>query len=127
MVFNPLIIVPRELLDELKQKFKSVGIFLFGSYARGEEKKDSDIDLLILSSYSYTRQQIIKVEKDIRKRYGLDVDLWVMHPKKVFSEIINGNTAIMKIINEGRVLQSSYYTSFLKRVSERWMRKLRSG
>ena len=127
MVSNPLTVVPKKLLNELKRRFKAEGILLFGSYARREEKKGSDVDLLILSFHTYDKQQIMKAEKDIRKKYGLDVDLWIMHPKKVFLEIINGNTAITKIVDEARVLQSSYYTSFLKKVSSRWMKKLRSG
>ena len=36
--------------EELSKKIKIDGIFLFGSAARGKMTKDSDIDLIILSS-----------------------------------------------------------------------------
>jgi predicted nucleotidyltransferase len=42
-----LISMLKQLNDEIKQKFKGRIIGLFGSYARGEETDQSDVDLLI--------------------------------------------------------------------------------
>ena len=44
----------KKLLGELKEGLKSLygsrlkGIYLFGSYARGEQQKDSDLDILVV-------------------------------------------------------------------------------
>ena len=50
-----------------------------------------------------------------------------MDPKEVFNEIIRGNISMIKILYESRVLQPSHHVSFLKGVSERWMKKLKFG
>ena len=42
-----LITVLKQLNEEVRQKFKGRIVGLFGSYARGEETDQSDIDLLI--------------------------------------------------------------------------------
>jgi len=42
-----LITVLKQLNEEIRQKYKGRIIGLFGSYARGEETDQSDIDLLI--------------------------------------------------------------------------------
>jgi len=44
---SELISMLKQLNEEIKQKFKGRIIGLFGSYARGEETDQSDIDLLI--------------------------------------------------------------------------------
>src|SRR5580704_9154084 len=40
--------VPRDLLDPLVEYFKPQRVILFGSRARGEATRDSDIDLLVI-------------------------------------------------------------------------------
>ena len=40
--------VPRELLDPVVDYFKPQRVILFGSRARGEATRDSDIDLLVV-------------------------------------------------------------------------------
>ena len=44
---SELIIVLRHLNEEIRQKYKGRIIGIFGSYARGEETDQSDVDLLI--------------------------------------------------------------------------------
>jgi len=48
MTTNELILKLNNVKDELKQKFGIEEIALFGSYARGEAKEDSDIDIAIM-------------------------------------------------------------------------------
>ena len=49
-----------EKLEENKDKIKSFGVkklWLFGSYARGEQKEDSDIDFLVeFEKYDYLKE-----------------------------------------------------------------------
>ena len=40
--------VPRDLLDPIVAYFKPQRVILFGSRARGEATRDSDIDLLVV-------------------------------------------------------------------------------
>jgi len=41
-------LVPRALLDPVVKYFKPQSVILFGSRARGEATRDSDIDLLVI-------------------------------------------------------------------------------
>ncbi len=33
--------------EEIREKYKAEAVGVFGSYARGEQKKDSDLDVLV--------------------------------------------------------------------------------
>ncbi|HTB32965.1 MAG TPA: nucleotidyltransferase domain-containing protein [Bacteroidia bacterium] len=48
---------------------------LFGSFAKGIENKDSDIDVLIESNGPITLFQILKLEKDIEKATKRKTDI----------------------------------------------------
>ncbi|WP_218109770.1 nucleotidyltransferase domain-containing protein [Oligoflexus tunisiensis] len=71
-------IIPR---DELMEKLKSIraaiskpyGIqrmMLFGSYARGEAREDSDVDILLTPSRSLTFKEIVRIEKIFEEVLG---------------------------------------------------------
>jgi hypothetical protein len=48
---------------------------LFGSYARGEQKKDSDIDLLVDFNKRYSLFDLIRVERSFSQVLKAPVDL----------------------------------------------------
>lgn len=48
---------------------------IFGSYARNDQKPDSDIDLLVKFKDSPSLIQLIKIENELSKRLGCKVDL----------------------------------------------------
>ncbi len=50
-----------ELLDSLKVYFDLVSFVVYGSVARGEAKKDSDIDLLIIADNLPDRYEMFKI------------------------------------------------------------------
>src|SRR3989344_6048041 len=53
------------------KKVKRAG--LFGSYARGEQKKDSDVDILI--EFDGSLLDLVRVEREIKKKLKKKVDL----------------------------------------------------
>jgi len=58
--------------------FKKYGVTkaaVFGSYARGEEKKNSDIDLLVEMDERNTFFDFIGLQLDLEKALGKKVDL----------------------------------------------------
>ncbi|AGK61271.1 putative nucleotidyltransferase [Archaeoglobus sulfaticallidus PM70-1] len=62
---------------ELKEKFGVKEIGVFGSYVRGEQKKDSDIDILV-EFYPQTEMDLIKfveLEEYLSELLGIKVDL----------------------------------------------------
>ncbi|MCA2693384.1 MULTISPECIES: nucleotidyltransferase family protein [unclassified Microcystis] len=59
----------------LIEKFKILELGLFGSYVRGEQTKDSDVDILVEFSQVPTLFDLVEVEYLISDKLGLPVDL----------------------------------------------------
>jgi len=51
---------------------------LFGSFARKETSKTSDIDILVRFQNSYSLLQLIKMENELSDKLGIKVDLVTM-------------------------------------------------
>ena len=58
---------------KLLKKHDVVRAGIFGSYARGEQKKKSDIDILI--EFKGSLLDLVKLEREIRKLIKIKVDL----------------------------------------------------
>lgn len=56
-----------------KRGIKKAGIF--GSYARGEQKKDSDIDILIEPTQNMGFFEIVNLEEELKKALKKKIDL----------------------------------------------------
>jgi len=56
-----------------KNDISMVGVF--GSEARGQAKKDSDIDLLVRFSFPKSLLSIVKLERELTELLGKKVDL----------------------------------------------------
>jgi uncharacterized protein len=62
------------ILSHLKE-FDPLKIGIFGSFARGDNKKGSDIDILVEFKKSPTLLTLIKLENDLSDILGIKVDL----------------------------------------------------
>ena len=62
-------------LPNLKEKFKVKSIGIFGSYARGEQTKTSDIDMLIEFDALVGFFKFIELEDYLSEMLGVKVDL----------------------------------------------------
>ena len=62
------------ILSHLKE-FDPIKVGIFGSYARGDNKKDSDIDILVKFKESPSLLTLIKLENDLSDILGVKVDL----------------------------------------------------
>lgn len=67
--------VLREHKTELAEKYKVKEIGVFGSYVRGEEKKTSDVDILVEFEEIPDLFKFIELERYLEKLLGLRVDL----------------------------------------------------
>lgn len=70
-------------LEELKKTITPIlkrnGVIkagIFGSYARGEATKDSDVDILIkVKAKKFSLLDLIRIELELKKALGKNVDL----------------------------------------------------
>ena len=73
-------------IKQLKSKYEAEGFIIlgiFGSYARGEETAESDLDILYELTESFYKvypgwsvfPQIEKINNDIEKNIGIKIDL----------------------------------------------------
>ena len=62
-------------LHSIWTKHKIQKVYLFGSYARNEQKPTSDIDFLIEHDIDFSLFDLIKLQLDLEKELNIDVDL----------------------------------------------------
>ncbi len=65
----------REKIYEIAKKCGVSNIRVFGSVARGEEKKGSDVDLLASISTKTSLMTLVKLEKSLEKTAGRKVQI----------------------------------------------------
>lgn len=102
--------IPAEAIEDLVQqiieKFKPLKIILFGSYAHGNPRPESDVDLLILMETKLRPiQQEIEICRSLTYDFGLD--LLVYTPKNFAERISWGDSFLREIEREGDVVYES--------------------
>lgn len=91
------------IAEEIKKRFKPKQIILFGSYAYGTPRKNSDIDLLIIMDTNISvKEQAFLIRKEIKSSTPLDI--LVRTPKEVEERLKLGDFFIKKVIEEGITL-----------------------
>ncbi len=85
---NKLTIVKiKKILDEVIQKQEKKHLitkaYLFGSYARGEENEESDIDIRVEAGKGIGLIDIGNMRLDIVEATGKEVDLLFVHPENM--------------------------------------------
>ena len=61
--------------EELEERHRVKSIAIFGSYVRGEEKEESDIDLLVEFNGPVSLLHMVSVENYLSDLLGMKVDL----------------------------------------------------
>jgi len=94
----------RELAKEFAKSLKDVEkIILFGSVARGEDKEDSDVDILIISrNKQKTKDKVIGKAMDILFDTGTYISVKVFSPQEF--ERLKNTHFISQIEKEGVLL-----------------------
>ena len=73
--FEEVLVSLRTLLPDLKEGFGVKSLGVFGSYARGETKRKSDLDLLVEFHRVPTMFEFVRLERHLAKVLGVRVDL----------------------------------------------------
>lgn len=89
----------RAVTRQIAEKFKPQKIILFGSYARGNPKPESDVDLLIVMKTPVTS---LEIRRYLGVMFGLD--LLVYTPQKLRLRVKMRDSFIQDVLKEGKVL-----------------------
>jgi len=95
-----------EIVEKLKSEYKPQKIILFGSYAYGNPREDSDLDLLILKNTNSRRvDRYVRVKKIIyNPNRRITISPLVLTPKELAHRLRMGDDFIKEIIQKGVVL-----------------------
>ncbi len=95
----------KKISDIITQNYRVEKIYLFGSYARGTEYIDSDIDICILTNNNDKKLQIIRnVRKALYDIISKPVDLLVYKPQEFYERAASLKSIEREIIDDGVVL-----------------------
>lgn len=91
------------ILDKLVNQFPAKEVFLFGSYAKGTQNEESDIDLcIIVEEYNKRKIEMIREARRILTPFTeLPLDLLVCSGDEFYKRAILKTTFENKIMNEG--------------------------
>jgi len=64
-----------EVIKNVTERFNPAMIGIFGSYARGEQRSNSDLDILIDFRHRVNLLEIVALEEELSQRLGVKVDL----------------------------------------------------
>ena len=75
MVINAIKVKIKSAEPFLKEKFRVKKIGIFGSYSRGEQRKNSDIDILVEFYEEPSLFEFIRLERYLKSILKIKVDL----------------------------------------------------
>lgn len=90
----------RELFEKISLFLKKEGakkIAIFGSYARGEERPESDIDVLVEFSETKGLLTLVRIERELSEFLGVKVDL--LTEESISPYLIEGIKKEAKVIS----------------------------
>jgi len=96
-------------LDEIKKRivenYKPLKIILFGSYANGKEREDSDLDLLVIKNSKLPRhKRARKIRKYLWGITDIPKDILVYTVSEIKEWEKTKEAFITKIVKNGKVL-----------------------
>ncbi len=96
----------RDLSSQIVREFNPDRIILFGSYAYGSPRSDSDVDLLVVMPF--TGNALSKAAEMISKvNPRFSVDLLVRRPQDIEFRLANDDCFIREVVERGRTLYES--------------------
>jgi predicted nucleotidyltransferase len=99
--------IPAQAIDEtvrqIVEKFRPQQVILFGSYARGKPRPESDVDLLVVMDTPLKgSEQAVQICQAVEYHYGLD--LLVYTPTALAERLALGDPFLREITQHGKVM-----------------------
>jgi predicted nucleotidyltransferase len=91
-----------QVVEQIVEKFEPQKIILFGSYARGNPRPESDVDLLVVMD---PPKKSLEIRRHLGVMFGMD--LMVYTPQRLKERVEMGDWFLRDILEEGKVLYES--------------------
>ena len=85
----------KKIVQPIAKNYGVENVFLFGSYARGEETPDSDIDIVVCGGENFKKSNIFAFAEDLREMLGKNADVFEM------CEVNKGTPFYNNLMKEG--------------------------
>jgi len=70
-----ILVILRQLQDEIRQKYRAEIVGVFGSYARGEARQHSDVDILVRFLEGASLFDLVGLAEFLEENLGIKVDI----------------------------------------------------
>lgn len=90
--------------DKIVKEYKPEKIILFGSYAWGKPREDSDFDIFIIKDTDVPSLKRIEMVDRIFSRREYPMDFLVYTPEQVKRNLKNGDLFLRDILANGKIL-----------------------
>jgi predicted nucleotidyltransferase len=96
----------QELISRIASQFQPKRIILFGSYAYGKPRPESDVDLLVVMDTPLREtQQALEIRLHVNPLFG--VDILVYTPSRLEQRLKLGDSFLNEITEKGLVVYES--------------------
>lgn len=92
----------RQVVNQIVDRFAPRKVILFGSRATGKARRDSDVDLLVITDRPAGPDASLRIRKGIEYRFPLD--LIVCDGKRLRRRLAGGDTLLGEAVHRGKVL-----------------------
>lgn len=93
----------QNIVQQIAAKFNPLKVVLFGSYAYGNPREDSDVDLLVIMDFDASpTRQAVNILKELDYHFGLD--LITRTPSSIDKRLKMGDFFLKEITEKGKVL-----------------------
>jgi predicted nucleotidyltransferase len=90
------------LADRIVQEISPQRIILFGSYAKGNPRPDSDVDLLVITDRPEGNDASLKLRRKVE--YSFPLDLLVCDSGRLAHRIKAGDFFLQEAVQFGKIL-----------------------
>lgn len=97
------------VVERLRKEYQPTQVILFGSYARGRPRRDSDVDLFIVKNTPKPfYQRLLEVRQLVSPLLnGCPFDSIVVTPRELRRRLARGDQFIREIVTKGKLVYGS--------------------
>lgn len=108
----------KKIVDYLKDKIDPEAIVLFGSYARGTQREESDIDIAVKTAIKTSSMQILEIADQLEEILQKEVDLVLLNTIEddgfAYEILINGKILYCKNPYEFEMYRLDKFRDYLE-------------